>query len=134
MIRAGEQQPCDERLAELGDISAPDAFPDFSGTIDYATEINLTEQPGRVCIDLGRVYETAEIFVNGQSAGVRITPPYRLMIDSKLFNPGMNELCVRVVNTLAQQEELRDPFSLSMPFEPSGLLGPVTLSVEKRPC
>ena len=134
MIRAGEQQPCDERLAELGDISAPDAFPDFSGTINYVTEITLPEQPGRVCIDLGRVSETAEIFVNGQSAGVRIAPPYRLMIDSKLFNPGMNELCVRVVNTLAQQEELRDPFSLSMPFEPSGLLGPVTLSVEKRPC
>ena len=30
-----------------------------------------------VAIDLGEVYETAEVFINGLSAGVRIAAPYR---------------------------------------------------------
>ncbi len=134
MIRAGENVPCDEKMAELCDISAPEAFPDFSGTIDYVKEIELEEQPQRVCIDLGRVYETAEVLINGQTAGVRIAPPYRLIADGSLFHAGTNEIAVRVVNTLAQQEELRDPFGTSIPLEPTGLLGPVTILAENKPC
>ena len=80
-------------------------------------------------IDLGEVYETAEVLVNGQSAGVRIAPPYVLTVES-LFQPGENHITVRVVNTLGHQQSQQDRFGMTLPQEPVGLLGPVVLRVE----
>jgi hypothetical protein len=70
------------------------------------------------------VYETAELWVNGEPAGVRICPPYRFDIGG-LLRPGANRLRVEVTNTLVKQHP--DFFSRYAPQEPSGLLGPVRL-------
>jgi len=98
-------------------------------------------------MDLGDVRELAEIFVNGESAGVVWKPPFRADISSFL-KPGKNELKIEVlnlwINRLSGDMKLPDhgKFTSSniesdgstrySPAEPwheetAGLLGPVRL-------
>ena len=80
-------------------------------------------------LDLGAVFETAEVWVNGQAAGSRICPPYRFEIES-LVRLGSNTLVVEVTTTLAKQ--LRDVLSRFAQQEPIGLLGPVRLLTDEK--
>lgn len=112
----------------LGNISKPGLLPEFSGTICYETIFEVADTAagsGRIFIDLGEVYEIAEVFVNGRKAGARICPPYVLELTEHV-NKGMNILQVHVTNTLAKQFG-QNWMDRSMPQEPSGLLGPVRL-------
>ncbi len=111
-------------LINLRDISSPEYFPDFSGTMRYETVFNLEVVKGNVLLDLGKVYETAEVWVNGLSVGVRICPPYYFDITGTLIQ-GLNTLRIDVTNTLVR--ERRDIISTCAVLEPSGLLGPVIL-------
>ena len=91
----------------------------------YETTFVLSDTD--ICeLDLGEVYETVHLFVNGEDAGVRVAPPYQFDI-SKWARKGENHLTVEVVNTLANRQ--RDFFSMTMPIEPSGLIGPVNIRV-----
>lgn len=122
-----EQYPSFEAVGEaqdLTDMSRHDALPAFSGTFRYETEFEWAQAEGRVILDLGQVYETAEVWVNGRPAGVRICPPYRLDV-GELLRPGTNTLVVEVTNTLVKEQ--RDFLSRFAQQEPSGLLGPVRL-------
>jgi hypothetical protein len=122
-----EQYPSFEPVGEaqdLADMSGPDAFPTFSGTYRYETTFDWAPSHGAVVVDLGQVYETAEVWLNGQAAGVRICPPYRLEVD-RLLVPGTNTLVIEVTNTLVKEQ--RDYLSRFAQQEPSGLLGPVQL-------
>ena len=87
----------------------------------------MQEDEGRkkYYLDLGSVYETAEVFVNGSWAGIRICPPYRLDVTG-LIHAGKNQLTVTVANTLAK-ERGNNVFDRAMPQEPTGLLGPVRI-------
>jgi len=55
---------------------------------------------------------------------VRIAPPYVFEI-GELIHRGENTLEISVTNTLVH--ELRDYFSMTLPMEPSGLLGPISI-------
>jgi hypothetical protein len=91
----------------------------------YSFGVDLPALPEAFMLDLGRVYECAELFINGAGAGVRISPPYRFA-GGGLLRRGTNTITVEVVNTLAKA--LGDnPFDRAMAQEPSGLLGPVSL-------
>ena len=111
----------------LGDISVSGKAPYFSGLMRYRTEFSVA---GKVAdknscmLNLGEVFETAHVKVNGRDAGVRIAPPYSFEIGN-LIVEGANNLEVLVSNTLVH--ELRDYMSMTLPMEPSGLLGPVTI-------
>lgn len=125
---------------ELGDY----ARPDFSGSLRYAIDLALQSVGDeRVVIDLGEVFETAELLVNGRSVGRRAWSPYWFDV-TPAVRSGMNRLEVRVTNTLAPQW-LRDDvkrrdvarwsnmyLKTAHAFLPesrrAGLLGPVTLS------
>ncbi len=111
-------------LTKLKDLSAPGCFPSFSGTIRYETTFGMEDESGSVELDLGSAYEVAEVWVNGEHAGVKICPPYRFDI-SGLQKLGLNSLRVDVTNTLVREQ--RDKFSKCISLEPSGLLGPVLL-------
>ncbi|MEA5460940.1 glycosyl hydrolase [Arcicella sp. LKC2W] len=50
-------------------------------------------------LDLGKVYHTAEVFINGKWAGKRIISPYRLAI-GKYLKSGINQIEIRVLPTL----------------------------------
>lgn len=126
MIPAGETEPSVRlNLPALTNLCAPDLYPHFSGTMLYECAFTLDAPVACLEIDLGQVYETAQVFLNGREAGVRIAPPYVFRIDGDSTRAGENRLLVRVVNTLGNK--MRDSFSMSMPMEPTGLLGPVTL-------
>jgi hypothetical protein len=107
-------------------LNCPDAMPRFSGTIRYegSFEANAIQ---RLVLDLGTVGETAEVFVNGHSSGVRIAPPYSFDI-TKYAKCGQNELVIEVTNTLVYK--MHDGFSAYHAIQPSGLIGPVRLLSE----
>ena len=65
--------------------------------------------------------------MNGHEAGVRVAPPYRFEIGD-LLREGKNVLRIEVINTLVNRQ--RDFFSMTMPMEPSGLIGPVKLIMQ----
>lgn len=115
-------------LTDLTNMSGPDGLPRFTGTFRYETEFEWNEPAGHAWLELGEVYETAEVWVNGKPAGVRICPPYRLEIDG-LIKKGKNKLVVEVTNTLVKDQ--RDYLSAFVQQEPSGLIGPVRIKHER---
>lgn len=109
----------------LTDLSRSGQLPTFSGTFRYESDLNWSPASGNYAlIDLGEAFETAEVFLNGVSAGVRIAGPYRFDL-SELIREGSNSLAIEVTNTLVL--ETPDFFSRLGQLEPSGLLGPVRL-------
>jgi hypothetical protein len=120
------------RLKGPGNVALPDLLPDFSGTIRYQTTFErngLPEDPGQVILDLGSLYETAEVQLNGRLVGVRICPPYIFNI-TPFLEAGNNHLQVDVTNTLAKQYGGQNSFDRAMAQEPSGLVGPVQILCE----
>ena len=122
----------------------------FGGTARYETEFTL---PAGVSaddwlLDLGDVRETARVIVNGQETDLIWSLPQRTKIGAFL-KPGKNTLALEVTNTAANR--IRDldrrkvewkkfyeinfvniaykPFDASTwGLQPSGLLGPITLT------
>lgn len=126
-------------LTKPVNLAVPGLLPDYSGKVWYRTKFMDTHREnnkggadyrGRIWLDLGEVYETAEVYVNGNRAGVRICPPYRFDITG-LVQDGENELKISVCNTFAK-EKGNNEFDRGMAQEPTGLMGPVRLVVMER--
>lgn len=122
----------------------------FAGTVAYTTTITPPNGAGSYLLDLGKVADSARVFVNGKELGVLLTAPFRMPVELKAGN---NELKVEVTNVAANR--IRDldrrkvkwqifedinfvgiaaednkyvPFNASKwPIRDAGLLGPVTL-------
>lgn len=96
------RQQCGRGEMKLGDWSRHPGLRCYSGGMWYRKQIRLeAEECSRVvALDLGRVVSTAELFVNGTSAGVRMAAPWRFDV-SGLLHPGENRLEIRVYNTAA---------------------------------
>lgn len=111
---------------ELFNVNGPKYLPEFCGKMRYSFTIDTpAELVGKsAVIDLGRVGQTARLWINGQNAGIRIDAPYRFKVGDWL-KAGANDIVVEVSNTLAQKE--RDRFSYFVQIPPSGLLGPISL-------
>lgn len=102
---------------------------DKTGTVRYAASIKIDkiEEGQGAVLNLGEVYETAEVFVNQKSAGVRICKPYTFDITGYL-REGENELAIEVTNTLGTS--VRDTLSHYLVIEPFGVQGPAVLKIE----
>ena len=114
----------------------------YSGHAVYKKEFNLPAF-SRVKLDLGEVMVVADVRVNGQPAGGVWTFPYSLDI-SGLVQEGPNSLEVTVYNnwrnrliadeTLPQEQRGTrtniQPWTASDELQPSGLLGPVTITIQ----
>ena len=114
-------------VTSLGSVTVPGELQSFTGTIRYDKTFVLPELPAEktIMLDLGRVYETAELWINGQNVGSRIAPPYCFRVNSYL-QQGSNTIRVDVTNTLAK-ERGQNLLDRDMVQEPSGLIGPVRL-------
>lgn len=127
-VRIGgrEQEEKIFSLKTLENLARPGILPGYSGVFYYEKDFKAEKQEGgqEVYLDLGEVYETAEVFLNDVSQGVRICPPYRVKLSE--IREGNNHLQIKVVNTLAK-EKGDNWLDRGMPQEPSGLLGPVSL-------
>jgi len=101
----------------------------YSGTGRYGTAFDVSPEMLRddllVELDLGKVYEVAEVWLNGNRVGVSWYPPFRIDITGHL-KKGRNELRVDVVNILKNYLEKGD-YS-----HDSGLLGPVKIRIVSK--
>jgi len=113
-------------ISAPGNIAVPDILPEYSGTIRYETTFTVDQSvlQERIVLELGAVYEIAEVWLNDVHIGVRICPPYELEVTTSI-RVGINTLRVDVTNTLAKK--IPTDFDRAMPQEPSGLVGPVQL-------
>lgn len=111
-------------------ISSITGFENKSGTVRYegTTQLEKKNIERSIWLDLGNAYETAEVFVNEKSAGVRICKPYRFELTG-LLKEGENRLAIEVTNTLGTQ--MRDAISHYLPIEPFGVEGMVHLYMGK---
>lgn len=108
----------------LANIASPTEKHAFAGRMRYTFTVSLDEVPVGTVLDLGRVGQTARVWVNGADLGIRITAPYAFDV-FKHLKAGENTVIVEVSNTLVGKH--RDKFSHCMPISPSGLLGPIKL-------
>lgn len=104
-----------------------EGYEDKAGTLKYSAQLDL-KQNRHTILDLGTVFETAEVFVNNQSVGVKLCKPYVFDLTQYIVE-GMNQLTIEVTNTLGTQ--IRDSLSHYLPIEPFGIEGPVKLKIEK---
>ncbi len=104
-------------LNTAGLIQDIEGWEEVCGTARYETTFNISGKK-KCILDLWEVYETAEVFVNGISAGVRISHPYVFDI-SDLVKEGQNSLTVDVTNTLGTA--VREPVGHYLPIEPFGM-------------
>jgi hypothetical protein len=92
-------------FGELKSVSLPDNLaeeqPEFSGSIRYTAKFSV-EGTENLSLVISDAAEGVEVFVNGQSAGLQIAPPYRYDI-SALARPGENEVAIEVATTLERQ-------------------------------
>lgn len=120
-----EKIPCHS----LSCIQTLPGWENKTGTVRYEAHMKMekAEQVKGAVLDLGEAYETAEVFVNQKSAGVRLCKPYRFDI-AEFLQEGDNEIAIEVTNTLGT--EVRDVLSHYLVMEPFGVQGPVTLKVK----
>jgi hypothetical protein len=82
-----------------------------------------------VFLDLGEIVSTAELKINGRSAGIKSAPPGRWNV-SELLNSGENRIEVLIYNTISNHYRTIPTYYNKKPAK-SGLLGPVTIEVEE---
>ncbi len=116
-------------IEKLSPVS--DSDPTFSGVIRYRKRVVIDEVPCEACLRAEQVYEVMRVTVNGEEAGVRLTPPYQVPLTG-LLRAGENEIVIEVATTPAR-DQARFP---SPPFdffhealEPSGLCGKVSMYI-----
>lgn len=121
---------CSRGIIQTGDWSLGSVLENYSGGAVYSKNINLSkEEISHVIIDLNDVVATAEVFVNGKSAGVLVSPPWKLDI-SDYLKVGENKFEILVYNTLANHY-LTIPSRYKGNSIKSGLIGPVKLEISK---
>jgi alpha-L-rhamnosidase/Glycosyl hydrolases family 2, sugar binding domain len=134
-------------LASLSEQSAP-GIKYFSGIATYSQSFTAPRgwRTGQAAmLNLGQVAELAEVSVNGRVVGSVWQAPYALDIGPALRR-GRNRIEVRVANTWVNRltgdaQPGAQPitwtamptYSASAPLRPSGLIGPVTISVGSAP-
>lgn len=121
--RFGEEK----EISELAPVSEND--PSFSGIIRYRKKITLKSAPFRACIKAEHVYELMRVTVNGTEAGIRLTPPYQVVLDGKL-QQGDNEIVIEITTTPARDQfnYPGPPFDfLYEPVEATGMFGKILL-------
>lgn len=119
----------------------------FSGTSSYQKEFDLSESQfdanATYYMDLGDVRNMAEVFINGQSVGFFWKAPY--IVPLSFLQKGKNKLEIKVTNQWVNrligdlQPGVKEKITYTAvqfykpdsPLLPSGLLGPVTLWIEK---
>lgn len=119
----------------------------YSGTATYTQNFiyNQSFANGHVWLDLGNIYNIADVSVNGIYCGTAWTAPYRVDI-TKALRSRKNRVSIEVTNTWAnrligdhtQPENKRvtwttAPYRLDgKPLLPAGLLGPVKIITASR--
>lgn len=119
----------------LIDLKDNDLYKHFAGDIVYTKNINIDSVP--TILDLGLVHGVSELFVNGQSAGVKYFGRRIYDITPYIINGG-NKIEVRVTTTLGNyMKSLPDENRVAyvyvnnkrrmQDFQSQGMIGPVRI-------
>ncbi len=111
----------------LNNLKADRALATYSGGMWYRKTIQISQQQassGKIILNLGHVVSSAEVYVNGQPAGERLTAPWTFDVSGKLKS-GDNLVEALVYNTLGNHY-LNTPTQY-VGRTNSGLIGPVNL-------
>ncbi len=118
----------------------------FSGTASYTTSftVDKLEPVSHLLLDLGQVGMIAKVILNGKNVGTLWCAPYRIDL-SEAVTTGKNNLTIDVTSTwfnrlvydANQPEKQRKTWTINgpakdKPLRNSGLIGPVSLSVQKE--
>lgn len=97
-----------------------DEFKHFSGTMIYETTFSFDskEENELIELDLGQVFEIAQVYLNGKQLDAALWAPYVFDVTNTINN-GLNTLCIEVKNTLSNQ--------ICKVSRTSGLIGPVSI-------
>lgn len=116
-----------ENVETLAPVS--DAHPSFSGLMRYEKRFTLPEQPEEAWFTAEHAFDVLRLTVNGEDAGVCLTPPWALEIAEHL-RPGENTITVEVASTPARDQLNipQPPFDFSHEaLEPTGMFGSIEL-------
>ncbi len=149
--KGGPVLPADQKLAALRSwTDCPDtAAVSFSGSGEYTTTFDLPAKlANEYLLNLGRVCESAKVYINGSDAGIFWSIPFSARV-GKYVKAGKNTIKIEVTNLMANHIRYMDQHGIPwrkyheinfvninyQPFDaskwnvmPSGLLGPVSLT------
>lgn len=134
-----------DQLMDFRDSSDP-GIRYFSGVATYSKEVevpeNILNDGKQIWIDLGQVYNLAEVWVNGKLAGTAWKPPYRVDITDEA-TAGTNQIEIKSVNLwvnrligdaqpgVSDDDKItlttRQFYRANSSLVPSGLIGPVRI-------
>ncbi|MNW50276.1 hypothetical protein D3C74_277240 [compost metagenome] len=111
-------------------------YPQFSGFIRYE---NIVEVPAikNAALAIHDAHEGVEVFVNDESVGIQVAPPFLFDI-SKQLKLGENKLRIEVATTLERERHFAPPLpgdysallSKSPILSPTGIVGEVKLLLQ----
>ena len=122
---------CAKGKIQLGDLANIESLKTYSGGMWYRKTLNVTPQQAastEISLDLGDLVSSAEVWVNGQSIDIKLTPPWKFDLSGKLKS-GENKLEVLIYNTLGNHY-LTTP-SKYVGRTKSGLIGPAKITYLK---
>lgn len=104
-------------------------YPEYSGF--YVYDALVTLEPKRdYQIEIDEVYETAEVFVNGKSLGMKVQRPYVYTIPADYVKE-KNEIRIEVATTLERKVKAMgvdvSAMSAEGPLSPTGIVGNVRI-------
>jgi len=124
------EQQCGKSTINLGDWSKTDGLKAYSGGAWYRKTIivNPLDLNNKLVIDLGDVVSSAELMINGKSAGIKLSPPFKFDI-TPFAKAGKNQIEILVYNTIANNYTTVP--TMYRGEIKSGLIGPVKLNFIK---
>jgi hypothetical protein len=107
--------------------SEQDGVKYFSGIATYHKKMNIPRVYMNdeliLYVDLGKVREVVEIYLNGESLGILWKPPYRIDI-TQAVKPGENTLTLEVANTWSNRLTGDDMLPESERYTKTNITGP----------
>jgi hypothetical protein len=117
----------------------------FSGTLSYRHTLDIPEYTGRLLIDLGEVYNLAQVFIDGKQVETLWKAPFKVDITDYIKDRKTVDLEIRVTNLWVNHligDAAKEPHQRSSytsfdfyngtePLQKSGLIGPVILVEEQ---
>jgi hypothetical protein len=96
-IAGGPELPSSFETSKLDSWTklAGEAGEKFAGTALYTISLTPPDGPGEYLLSLGKVADSARVFLNGKELGVLFTPPFEIPV---VLSAGDNELKVEVTN------------------------------------
>lgn len=111
----------------LPDTELPKQYPEFSGIVRYEKHVKGNRLNN---IEITDAYEGVEVFVNGESLGIQVAPPFRYDLGNKLHE-GENVIAIEVATTLERQvASLRSAENCTDITTPMGINGTVRVAVK----